>query len=195
MFESNVPRFTSPSISLVRWMVKLRPITSKTVPQDKPEWSVEIKFLLRWPKHLFPVGLKSMIFFFTFCKEKLWIEITEANTHSCRVLNKRGMTCKLQWADWGFCSLPRQFLFVCTSLFLPFYLLEPGQHLFSHGERLVSSVVGNRVEREGFWCDTEMGTKCKHGKRPFPPGKSGLVKTGCQNIFKRGVLLALVCLL
>lgn len=39
-----------------------------------------------------------------------------------------------------------------------------------------------------------MGTKCKHAKRPFsPPGKSGLVKTKCQNTFKHGVLLCLGC--
>ena len=45
-----------------------------------------------------------------------------------------------------------------------------------------------------FWCNTEMGTKCKHAKRPFsPPGKSGLVKTKCQNTFKHGVLLCLGC--
>lgn len=41
---------------------------------------------------------------------------------------------------------------------------------------------------------TEMGTKCKHAKHQFPPGKSGGVKMGCQNTFKHA-LCVLVCLL
>lgn len=102
------------------------------------------------------------------------------------LLNAHGVACALPWVDWGFSVVSQGN--ACLSATSSLGVRDGSASVFP--QRASSLQRGGKHRRDwglfffSFWCNTEMGTKCKHAKTPIlpppPPGNQALWRRGVR---------------